>query len=405
MPDEIQTNSLLLVLAAAFAVPVLFALIPRAPVPALVGEVLAGVALGTSGLGLVTVGPWLSFLSLFGLAYLLFLAGFEVDYRLLLGDPGHRGDLLRSPLALSIAGMAVRLVLALAIAGGLVLAGLVRSPVLVALLLSSTSLGVVLSVLTERRLLSEPFGQLVIVGAAVADVTTVLALTVLFSADQRSPGAQLALVGVIIGVGGVVVVALRRLTSSARARARFDPLAGAASQIRIRGSLLLLMAFVALAVQLGLEVILGAFIAGAVISSLTPVDPAYRVKLEAVGYGLFVPVFFIVVGVRFDLPQLLEDSRAVVLVPILTVAIFTVKGVAAWTYRGRLSARDCLAAGALQSAQLTLTVAGVEIGMRLGLIERPLGSALIAAALLTVLLAPVLFARLRPSSPRARSAS
>lgn len=182
-----QLTSLLVVALAALLVPLLFALAPRIPVPILVGEMVAGIALGRSGLDWIHVGSWLQFLDLFGLAFLLFLAGTEIDFRLmrLPFDHGLRGA-LDAPLGLAVAGIAIRLVLAFAIAAALTAAGLLPGVTLAAPILAGSSLGVVLSVLKERRLQSSEYGQALIAAAAVADFSTVLIVTLLFSTSHHS---------------------------------------------------------------------------------------------------------------------------------------------------------------------------------------------------------------------------
>ncbi len=404
MTPEVQFGSLLVLAVAAFLVPLALALLPGPAVPTIVGEVLAGVLLGKSGLGWILPGPWHDFLFLFGLAFLLFLAGLEIDFGALRAPrAGARASVLDNPLALAGLVMVLRLALAFAITIPLAAAGLLPGPTLVAFLLVSTSLGAILSVLRERDLLHGPYGQLLMVTTAVADFGTTLLLTVFFSVDARSTGARLALVALLVLLGIALVAGLRRVARVRSVGTLVERLAGATAQIRIRGAFALLLVFAALAERLGLEVILGAFIAGAIISSLSVAreHPLFQVKIDAVGYGFFVPVFFILTGARLDVPALLASPEALVLVPILLVAIFIVKAVPAWLYRRLYGPRECLAAGALLSAQLTLTIAGVEIGRLLGMINAALGSALVIVALLSVLIAPVAFARLYPRAPSA----
>ena len=128
--------------------------------------------------------------------------------------------------------------------------------------------------------------------------------------------------------------------------------------------------------------------------------PLYHVKVDAIGYGFFIPVFFILTGARLDVPALLASSEALALVPVLLAAVFLVKGIPALLYRDEFAWRDCAAAGALQSAQMTLTVAGVEIGQELGVIDDAVGAALIGVALLSVLIAPIVFSRLYTGASR-----
>ncbi|MBW3652460.1 MAG: cation:proton antiporter [Actinobacteria bacterium] len=395
---ELDFASLVVVALAAFAVPLLLAVLPGPKIPSVVGEVVAGVALGASGLGLIDPhAGHLEFLFLFGLAFLLFLAGLEFDPSLLRGTLSHGvRHALGSPFGRALLGMAIRLAVAFAITVPLWLAGLLPGPVLVAFLLSSTSLGIVLSVLTEHELLRERYGQRLFLSAAVADFATVLLLTIFFSADARSPGVRVALIALLIALGLALFWGLRAASSRGRLAALVERLSGAPAELRIRASFALLLAFVALAAEFGLEVILGAFVAGAIVSALSVgrAHPVYQVKVDAIGYGFFVPVFFILTGARLDVPALLDAGETLALVPVLLVAVFLVKGVPALLYRDEFAWRDCAAAGALQSAQMTLTVAGVEIGQRLGLIDEALGAALICVALLSVLIAPIAFAAL-----------
>jgi Kef-type K+ transport system membrane component KefB len=292
--------------------------------------------------------------------------------------------------------MGIRLVVAFAITIPLALADLLPGPTLVAFLISSTSLGIVLSVLTEHELLKEPFGQRLFLSAAVADFATVLLLTIFFSADSHSPGVRVALIALLIVLAFVLFRGLRAAGRRGPVESLVERLEGAPTELRVRGSFALLLAFAAVAGEFGLEVILGAFIAGAIVSSLSieREHPLYQVKIDAIGYGFFIPVFFILTGARLDIPALLEAGDTLLLVPILLAAVFLVKGIPALLYRDEFALRDCAAAGALQSAQMTLTVAGVEIGRQLDIIDEALGAALISVALLSVLIAPIAFARL-----------
>jgi Kef-type K+ transport system membrane component KefB len=403
---KVDFGSLVVVALAAFAVPLALAVLPGPRIPSVVGEVVAGIALGTSGAGLIHPhGAELEFLFLFGLAFLLFLAGLEFEPSLLRGTLS--GGIRRAagtPLGRSLLGMAIRLAVAFAITMALSIDGLLPSPALVAFLISSTSLGIVLSVLTEHGLLHGQYGQRLFLSAAVADFATVLLLTIFFSADAHSPGVRIALIALLIVLAMALFWGLRAASSRSAVGDLVERLSDAPTELRIRGSFALLLAFVALAGEFGLEVILGAFIAGAIVSSLAVgrEHPLYHVKVDAIGYGFFIPVFFILTGARLDIPALLNAGSTLALVPVLLVAVFLVKGIPALLYRDEFALRDCAAAGALQSAQMTLTVAGVEIGRQLGLIDEALGAALICVALLSVLIAPIAFARLHGGLGSAR---
>lgn len=395
MDHATPLTSLVAVSIAAFLVPLVLGMLPRVPIPAIVGEVLAGIALGASWLGVIGEGELIDFLFLFGLAFLLFLAGFEIDFPLLLSS--RRAGWRRSPLVLGSAGFLIRIVIAGAIGLTLAALGIVNSWLIVAVLLVSTSLGIVLAVLKEDGETTSSFGQAMLVSTAIADLGTVLLLTVLFSTEGRSPSAQLSLVALQVTAALLLFAILRFAGRVGMVADAVRRLSGATSQIRVRGSLALLVILVGLASELGLELILGAFLAGAIMSALTAghARTQLTLKLDAVGYGFFVPVFFVLAGSRVDIGRLVSDTDAFLLVPILTVGALLVKVPAALVFASAFGVRTSLAAGFLQSAQLTLTVAGVEIGERLGLLSVATGSALIIVALLTVVIAPLLYGIVR----------
>ena len=165
------------------------------------------------------------------------------------------------------------------------------------------------------------------------------------------------------------------------------------AQIRVRGAVLLLAGLVLVAQRLGLETILGAFLAGALLRMVDRDEmmthPRFRVKLEALGYGFLVPVFFIVSGIRFNLAALTADPANLRLVPLFLAVLLVVRGLPAWLYRSRVDARRSVVAGLLQATSLPFIVAATQIGMELGKLDQATGAALVAAGLLSVLLFPL----------------
>lgn len=176
------------------------------------------------------------------------------------------------------------------------------------------------------------------------------------------------------------------------------------AQIRVRGAVLLLVAFAALAQSLGLEVILGAFIAGLLLGTLD-MDrgmnhPLLRTKLEAIGFGFLIPVFFVTSGLRFDLAALTKDSSTIVLVPLFATALLVIRGTPALLARRRLGdRRHTAAAGLLQATSLPFIVASTMIGVEIGTLSAATAAALVAAGLLSVLVYPVLALALLGGAP------
>jgi Kef-type K+ transport system membrane component KefB len=380
---ELSLAGAVVVAAVAFAVPLFLGLFPRLRLPSVVLEIVVGIVLGPSVLNWVQVDLPLQVLSLLGLAFLLFLAGLEIDVHQL------RGRLL----GLVTVGFAASFAIGLAVSGGLAAVGLVDTPLLVAIILTATSLGVVIPVLKDAGQVESEFGQLVIAAASIADFGAVILLSLFFSREASGPGAQLLLIGGLVLLAVLVGLGLARAGRWMRLSADLGRLQDSSAQIRVRGAVLLLALLVWVAQRLGLEVILGAFMAGALLRVVDRDEmmthPKFRVKLEALGYGFLVPVFFVVSGVRFNLQALTDNPANLRLVPLFVAVLLVVRGLPAWLYRSRVGTRHSVVAGLLQATSLPFIVAATQIGEELGKLDQATGAALVAAGLLSVLLFPM----------------
>ena len=376
-------DNLLPIMAVAFAAPLVLGLFPRLQLPSVVLEIVAGIVIGPSVLGLVEVDQAVEVVALIGLAFVLFLAGLEIEFGKL------RGPVLR----LTALGFALSFAIALAASLTLSAAGLVDTPLLVAIILCATSLGVLVPVLKDAGEIASSFGQLIIAAASIADFGAIILLSLFFSGEGGT-GSTLLLLGSLFALAVVVLAVVRGAEHSMRIRADLLRLQDTTAQIRVRGAFLLLVAFVALAERLGLEVILGAFLAGAVLSLVDRdrgmTHPAFRAKLEAVGFGVFIPVFFVTSGIVFDLDALFESAATVARVPLFLAALLVVRAVPALLYRPVLGRGDTVVAGLLQATSLPFIVAASMIGVELGLLDEATGAALVAAGLLSVLLFPLI---------------
>ncbi len=258
----------------------------------------------------------------------------------------------------------------------------------------ATSLGLVVPVLKDAGQSASTFGQLVIAGGTIADFGAVILLSQFFSEQASGTGTKVVLVftfAVLIGAVGLAVAGAGR---SMRLSAALIRLQDTTAQIRVRGAVLLLIGFVAMAERFGLETILGAFMAG-VILALVDRDamrthPHFRTKLEGIGYGFLIPVFFVSSGVAFDLAALFSSASTVLRVPVFLLALLAVRGLPALVYRALVGTRRTVAAGLLQATSLPFIVTASRIGVALGKISAASGAALIAAGLLSVLLFPLL---------------
>jgi len=383
--DSLSFTNLLVVCVIAFLGPLLLGMTPKLRLPAVVLSIIAGIVVGPSGLDWVQVDDPVAVFSLVGLAMLLFLSGLEVDFTHL------RGAMVRMT---SLAWLAS---FALAVGVGLLLhaTGNVRSPVFLAIVLSATSLGVVVPVLKDTGLIESRFGQLIITAASIADIATVVLLSLLFSDQASGADTKLILLGGLLLLAVSVFVGVKAAEHWRRIDAAVERLHGTTAQIKVRGAFVLLMGFVALAQSLGLEVILGAFVAGAVLSVLDQdrsiTHPGLRAKLDAIGYGVFIPVFFVASGLRFDLDALTQSTSTLLRVPIFLAALLLVRGVPAILYRSYLGGRrETVVAGLLQATSLPFIIASTDIGLSLHLLTAATAAGLVAAGLLSVLFFPLI---------------
>jgi Kef-type K+ transport system membrane component KefB len=399
MPDVSFDNLFLICLVAAGA-PLALGFAPRLRVPSVVLEIVAGIVLGPSLLGWVEVDLPVQILSLIGLAFLLFLSGLEIDARAL------HGRLLR----VALLGYVLTLALGLPVGLGLQAAGWASSPLLVAIALSATSLGLVVPVLKDAGQADSEVGQTAILAATVADFSAIVLLSLLFSASGGSTGSRLVLLGVFVVLVAATGLVVAHASRSMRLGDVLTRLQDSTAEIRVRCAVVLLVAFTALAERAGLESILGAFLAGVVVSVVdrdSASHPRFRTKLTAIGFGFLVPVFFVSSGVNLDLHGLVQNPSALVRVPVLLLALLLMRGLPALLYLRTLGAVPTAAAALLQATSLPFIVAATQIGMELGRISAVTGAALICAGLLSVVIFPAsaltLLRRGRPDAPSQES--
>jgi Kef-type K+ transport system membrane component KefB/Trk K+ transport system NAD-binding subunit len=405
MEETLSFYPLLIVVFLAFIVPITLSRFKRVRLPIVVGEIIAGIIVGRSGLGWVQHHDIvLDLLAELGFVYLMFLSGIEIDFSNLVSPTGMRrkdeGPL--GPLQLGGIGFLLTLAISTLIGFGLVQFDLVSSPWMIALILSTTSLGVVVPVLKERGLSSGRYGQTILVAALIADFATMLLITVVVAAISHGLTLDILLIGVLfVAFFLMYQFGMMFFNRIPGVRRLLDELSTATAQIKIRIAFTIMLIFVALAEMLGTEIILGAFLAGAIVSLLsTPEDTETMHQLESFGFGFFIPIFFIMVGVDFNLEALLTSSRALLLLPILLVGAIIVKILPVLVFRLGFTWRETLGAGVLISARLSLIIAASAIGLRLGVITEPVNAAIILVAIITVTLAPLIFVRMIPEGEK-----
>jgi Kef-type K+ transport system membrane component KefB len=390
-PDQmvpLSFNSVLIIAGISVFVPVVLGLLPRLPVPGAVLLVIAGIVVGPSVLGWARLDAPVQVLSILGLGMLLFLAGLEIDV-----------ERLRSPLT-RLAGLAFGLSAGLGLLCGFLfwLAGEGTRPILLAIILMSTSAGLLLPLLKDAGEAATDFGQLIMTASALAEIVPILLLSLLFSAAAKTPADQIASLAVfltLLVLIGVAVSRVRRLHGLDRMLDRLEKRSG---QLRVRAALTLGLACGVLAYRFGFASILGAFAAGLLvriieISGREP-NREFLAKLEGIGFGFLVPIFFVSTGVAFQLKGLEKHPAALAEVPLFLLALLVVRGVPALLYARAVGRRRAAAGGLLQATTLTFVIVATVIGQQTGKLSSATSAALVAAGLLSAALFPAAAGRL-----------
>jgi len=369
---------LLLIAVFAFIIPILSG---RIGVPAVVGEISLGIIFGVLGFSLEAEGRIvLDFLAGFGLIFLMFLVGLEIDFSKV-GVLGAKTFIFGSIIFIITLGISVFLTSKLGYGFYL------------AIILSSSAGGLILPTLRELGVLKSDFGQRILITAFVAEFATVLLVTVYTIHLEKGITWEMFLL-VLVFVLFFVLYYLGKLAIwhyPERLSAWFK--SDQPSEIGVRAAFALLLIFVAISEVADVEAILGAFLAGVMFSLLFRGGTVLEQKLFGIGYGFLIPIFFISVGMQFDLGAL--AGSGIYLVPILLVIAFVVKIVPSLLFLVRHSLKDSISAGVLLSSRLSLIIAMAAVGLELGLIDTTMESAIILLAIITCIICPTIFRKMQ----------
>jgi Kef-type K+ transport system membrane component KefB len=387
-------TSLLIIILLATFVPLVLKKLNRIAVPSVVGEILAGVIIGKSGLDIVHGGTELDFIYSFGFAFLMFLSGLEVDFSLLRNtqtDCKYR--IIDKPIFVAIMIFLGTLIMSYGFAYLLVSYGMVKDQLLMTLILSTTSLGIVVPILKEKGIIGQRYGQTILMASLIADFATMVMITILIGVRTEGDSTSIFLVIILF----IAFFLIYNLGKKYLDYDLINELANTTAQIKVRGSFVLILIFITLANAIGMEIILGAFLAGVIVSLLDDKEASdLYMKLDAIGFGFFVPIFFIMVGVSFDLKAVMGNPRIWIFVPILIIMLYLVKMIPSLLLARMYPLRKTIAAGFLLSSRLSLIIAASAVGLEMGLIKPDTNSAIILVALITCTFSPMIFNRMLP---------
>jgi Kef-type K+ transport system membrane component KefB len=379
---EQAATTLILIATAAFLLPLIGA---RIRVPAVVLEILFGILIGPVT-GLVEETELIRVLGELGFFLLMFLSGFEIDLALL-----ERHGARQISVALIVFG--------LTLSGAYLASQSLGYDRFIVFVLATTSVGLVVPTLRTTRRGTTTLGQAVLISALLADFLTLIGVTVFALVEEQGLGPGILVIPMYFVIVAIALLVLRRAAwwFPSRFERLFDQ--DDPEELGIRASLALMLVFVGLSLAFGIEPILGAFLAGSIFGLVFRNRGALEQKLAGFSYGFLIPVFFIGVGISFDLQALRQPGALTATLVLLGIAVAVKLVPSVLFFVHRLSAREVVAAGTLLSARLSLIIAVAELGRRLGVIDSQLEASIILLALVTSAFAPAVFRWLAPPLP------
>lgn len=392
MGNHAELLSLVIVVVCAFLTPILLNRLRINFLPVVVAEILMGIIVGKSLFNWVDRTTMLNMLSTLGFIFLMFLSGLEIDFKAFKSSSKQKKAKQKEPNPIVISSIIFTGILILSIIAAYLFkwAGIIDDVLLMVIIISTISLGVVVPTLKEMNIMQTTIGQIILLVAVIADLATILMLT-LYGTLYAEGDSPIWLIGILI-----VFTGLFYITGKNFKKAPFlEKLMAGTTQIGIRAVFALIILLVALAEGVGAENILGAFLAGCVVSLLGP-DKDMVNKLDSFGYGFFIPMFFIMVGVDLDIPALFKDPSGLIIIPFLLIAFYLTKVIPIAILKKWYDTKTVIASSFLLTSTLSLVIASAKIAERLGTIDGATSGTLILAAVITCVIVPILFKKTFP---------
>ena len=384
-----QTSLLVIVAAAAVAGLIVMLLAPRLTIPVVVVELLLGIIIGPQVTGLAEVDPTTSFLGDLGLGMLFFFAGYEIDFERIKG---------RS-LELAAIGWLLSLVLAYGIGGALAAAGIVVSYLYTGSSLATTAIGTLIPILSDAGEMRTKFGKYLLGAGAAGEFGPILLVTLILSTTNPLHEALI----LVLFVALAVITGILAVRSAWKGWPLIERTFETSSQLAVRLTVVLVFGLVALAAELGLDLLLGGFVAGMItrVALRGREVSVFESKLTAVGYGLLIPFFFVTSGMEFNLDALTSSAEGMLKVPLFLALFLVVRGTPALLlYRSVLGARDRVALAFFCATELPLVVAITTVAIETGHMHSDTAAGLVGAAILSTLIYPLVGLRLRRARAR-----
>ncbi|GIN74107.1 putative Na(+)/H(+) antiporter YjbQ [Bacillus sp. J14TS2] len=386
--------SLVIVLIFAFLTPLVLDRFRISFMPIVIAEIIMGLIIGKSGFDLIRGGSWLDILSTLGFIFLMFLSGLEIDFsafkmsnkKIKLSN----GKTEPNRLTVSIVIFLGIFIVSVGLSYLFVWMGLIDNVFLMTLIISTISLGVVVPTLKEANIMKTGIGQIILLIAVIADLVTMILLAVFVSLSGDNQGNMWLLL--ILFVAGIILYFVGRRFKN---RSFIERLSTGTVQIGTRAIFTLIIVLVALSESLGAENILGAFLAGTLVSLLNPKPEMVR-QLDSFGYGFLIPIFFVMVGVDLDLWSLLSNKEILLLIPLLLIGLFISKVFPVFILKKWYDTKTVLASSFLLTSTLSLVIAAAKIAERMEVITAEMSGTFILVAVISCIVTPIFFKKWFP---------
>jgi Kef-type K+ transport system membrane component KefB/Trk K+ transport system NAD-binding subunit len=394
MGETLNYTPLLVIFVVAWAVPMILSWLEITKIPAVIVEIIMGVIIGPHVLAVVGNESYLGFLSYTGFLLLIFLSGLETDIPKILSSfpkKFRKIDLISNSFIVAVIIYLSSLLLSIPVSFVISLIFDI-DPYFFILLFPTIALSITVPILKNEGELARKYGQIILMVGAIATIMSIILVSIYSGIIQNGFETELLLFLIIFVAFFLAYYLGRQIIKITLFKQIMYTLEHAASQIRIRGSIAVLLFFIVVASAINTEPVLGAFIAGTLLSMFLPKEKsAVLFKLDGMSYGFFIPIFFIMVGINLDISALSNFEESIPFIALLLIGFYFIQVIPSLILTKLFGVKKSLSAGVLLTARMGLTIATAQIGLSLDIIDPAANTAIVTASILTSIISPLLY--------------
>ncbi|MCR1934224.1 cation:proton antiporter [Clostridium tepidum] len=384
--ENINYDSLLILSLFAFITPLFINGLKKYKIPFVVGELFVGIIIGKSFLNLIQVDPWIQFLSNLGLAYLMFLSGLEIDVHSIKVSKASKGS---NNIIICIIMSLLSIIVSFIICKFLYSVGFIKDIIFMTFLFSAAAPGFLVPFLKQKDILKTEFGQILLIFSLIGEFVSLIAMTIISSKLTYGLSYKSFLFLIVI----IVSFLIYKILSKLQGKYDFSTLATNNTHLEVRAAFALILILVTISNKTGTEIALGSFLAGVIFTFLTDKshEEDLKYKLDIIGYGFLIPIFFIMIGVNLDVTTIFRNPNNLISIPLIILIIYIIKFVPSLVLKHRFGINKALSGSIILSSQLSILIVGAQIAFNLRLISQEGYSCLILTAVISCMLFPFIF--------------